>query len=602
MRIRIMLTATLLLTACVGVQFTQSENAVVEDSLINTSSGVVQGYSSALGDDVVTWTDIPYALPPVGNLRWRAPREINRPDDLIQRRGETHCVQKASDFAGVSGDGIVGSEDCLYLDIRAPADYRDKTYPVMFWIHGGGNTSGLKDYYDFSRLVAATDVVVVTTNYRLGALGWFSHPAIQRSQQGLDGAANFGTLDIIQSLKWVKNNISAFGGNPDNVTIFGQSAGGHNVFALLASPLSEGLFHRAISQSGYTTSHSLEDGFNPQGQNAMIKRGSWQILESLTQSTGLSPGASPSAEALRSLDARLLVGEYYKNESDDTIPLTMRDGVVIPDVGLLSALSEKQYRKHVPVMAGATKDEVALWHGLHRYFMDTTYWFTKLLPPVIRVKNEELFDLWVRVRSHAWKLRGVDQPLLAMAAAGYEELYAFRFDWDHQKGSFFADFPTILGAAHGTDIAFVTGDYKYGPVTSYIYPEGPDRDQMETTIMRAWSDFAKGFGPGGRLDVDWTPFGEVGQYYVHLDRDEALRLDSESETMTTLLDRLKVNQVATDLEKCLIVWESLVNVGDADVAYFREWNNGFCGRFDIVQEQAKLNQALIDEYGSISVL
>jgi para-nitrobenzyl esterase len=189
-----------------------------------------------------------------------------------------------------------------------------------------------------------------------------------------------------------------------------------------------------------------------------------------------------------------------------------------------------------------------------------------------------------------------------MAAAGYEELYAFRFDWDHQKASFFADFPTILSAAHGTDIAFVTGDYKYGPVTSYIYPEGPDRDQMETTIMRAWSDFSKGLGPGDRMDVDWTPFGEKGQYYVHLDRDEALRLDSESETMKTLLDRLKVNQVATDLEKCLIVWESLVNVGDADVAYFREWNNGFCGQFDIVEEQAKLNQALIDEFGSTSVL
>ena len=114
MRIRIILTATLLLTACVGLKFTQSDTAVVEGSLINTSSGVIQGYSSALVDDVVKWTDIPYALPPVGNLRWRAPREINRPGDLIKRRGETHCVQKASDFAGVSGDGIVGSEDCFW--------------------------------------------------------------------------------------------------------------------------------------------------------------------------------------------------------------------------------------------------------------------------------------------------------------------------------------------------------------------------------------------------------------------------------------------------------------------------------------------------------
>ena len=428
MRRKIILTATLLVTSCVGLQYTQLESVVVDDALITTTSGAVQGYSSMLADDVVQWTDIPYAQPPIGDLRWRAPREITHPDHLIQSKDGTYCVQKASDFAGVSGEGIVGSEDCLYLDVRAPADFRDKAYPVMFWIHGGGNTSGLKDYYDFSRLIAATGVVVVTTNYRLGALGWFSHPAIQGSQQGLDGAANFGTLDIMQSLKWVQENISAFGGDPDNVTIFGESAGGHNVFALLASPLSKGLFHRAISQSGYTTSHSLEDGFNAQGKNAMIKRGSWQILQSLMQSGELSPSVSSPTELLRSLDARLLVGEYYKNESDDNIPLTMRDGIVIPDVGLLSALGQKEYRKDVPVMAGATKDEVALWHGLHRYFMDTTYWFTKLLPPVIRVKDADLFDLWVRVRSHAWKLRGVDQPLLAMEEAGYGELYAFRFD------------------------------------------------------------------------------------------------------------------------------------------------------------------------------
>jgi para-nitrobenzyl esterase len=602
MRIRIILTATLLLTSCVGLQFTQLKSAVVDDALITTSSGAVQGYSSVLADDVVQWTDIPYAQPPIGDLRWRAPKEISRPGHLIQPREATYCVQKASDFAGVSGEGIVGSEDCLYLDVRAPTDFRDKSYPVMFWIHGGGNTSGLKDYFDFSKLIAATGVVVVTTNYRLGALGWFSHPAIQGSQQGLDGAANFGTLDIIHSLKWVQKNITAFGGDPDNVTIFGESAGGHNVFALLASPLSKGLFHRAISQSGYTTSYSLEDGFNAQGQNKLIKRGSWQILQSLMHSGELSPSDSSPAEFLRSIDARLLVGEYYKNESDDNIPLTMRDGIVIPDVGLLSALGQKEYRKDVPVMAGATKDEVALWHGLHRYFMDTSYWFTKLLPPVIRVKDADLFDLWVRVRSHAWKLRGVDQPLLAMEEAGYGELYAFRFDWDHQKASFFADFPTILGAAHGTDIAFVTGDYKYGPVTPYIYPEGPNRDQMEASVMRAWSDFAKGLGPGDRLDVDWRPFSREAQHYVHLDRDDALRLDSESETMVTLLDTLKEHKVATDLEKCLIVWESLVNVGDADVASFKHWNNGFCGQFDIVQEQSKLNQALIDEFGSTSVL
>jgi para-nitrobenzyl esterase len=205
---------------------------------LETSAGIAQGKRIISGgadlssSSVVSWFDIPYAQPPVDDLRWRAPRELNTPSELITEKEDTACVQKSSDYAGASGEGIVGSEDCLYLDIKAPADFASKSYPVMFWIHGGGNTTGLKDYYDFSRLVASQGVVVVTTNYRLGALGWFTHPAIQSVQEGLDKTSNFGTLDIIESLKWVQENIAKFGGDAQNVTIFGESAGGHNVLAL----------------------------------------------------------------------------------------------------------------------------------------------------------------------------------------------------------------------------------------------------------------------------------------------------------------------------------------------------------------------------------
>ena len=115
----------------------------------------------------------------------------------------------------------------------------------MFWIHGGGNTSGLKDIYDFSKMVSKHDVIVVRMNYRLGPFGWFTHPAIQNYQYDEDKSSNFGTLDLIMALKWVNKNISSFGGDEDNVTIFGESAGGHNVLSLLVSSKAKGLFHKS---------------------------------------------------------------------------------------------------------------------------------------------------------------------------------------------------------------------------------------------------------------------------------------------------------------------------------------------------------------------
>ncbi|MGB1807630.1 MAG: carboxylesterase family protein, partial [Porticoccaceae bacterium] len=328
---------------------------------VSTSTGITQGQSFASGSSVVSWFDIPYAQPPVGDLRWRAPRELQAPEQRIVERDDTSCVQMASRYAGVSGEGMVGSEDCLYLDIKAPADFASQNYPVMLWIHGGGNTSGLKDYYEYDKLVARKDVVVVAVNYRLGALGWFTHPAIQDLQEGLDKTSNFGLLDIIESLKWVQQNIARFGGDPSNVTIFGESAGGHNVLALLASPQAEGLFHKAISQSGYTQEVSAQDAYNKNGSNGLIARGSWQITNKLLD----QPQASYSPEQLRSLlkqtDAIEFMSLYQTDDLDfDRMPLTTVDGLVIPQEGILGALANPAYAKNIPVIAGATKDEVSL--------------------------------------------------------------------------------------------------------------------------------------------------------------------------------------------------------------------------------------------------
>ncbi|MDG1082055.1 MAG: carboxylesterase family protein, partial [Porticoccaceae bacterium] len=580
---------------------------------IQTASGITQGRLDASADKqvgaaVVSWFDIPYAQAPVGDLRWRAPRALIAPQQMIAEREDTACVQQTSSYAGVEGgaEGVIGSEDCLFLDIRAPKDFIGKNYPVMLWIHGGSNTTGLKDYYDYSKLAAAKGVVVVAINYRLGALGWFTHPAIQGQQSGEDQASNFGHLDIIHSLKWVRDNIAGFGGDAANVTVFGESAGAHNVYALLASPLAKGLFHRAIAQSGYTGTSSLASAYNLDGTDTFVTRGAWQITQKLLAQQGTDESDITDEalrERLKSSDAREFIALY--NDKPDTVdysPLTTADGIVIPAVGMAEALADPQYGKNVPVISGANKDEVTLWFALHRYFMETSYPFTKLLPPKVSIKDPQLYNFWVRTRSQAWKARGVDEPLSAMEQAGYKALYNYRFDWDDQEKSFFIDFPSIFGAAHGTDISFITGDFKYGPVTAYIYPEGDSRDQMERTFMNIWGDFAHSGVPDKSLDFEWQRYNSKTKPYVRLDRDEYLGLQFETETLDTLLAGIAADSNASHIEKCLLVWETLINIGNADVARYQSWNNGQCEKLNARAEQERIAVELIEEFGTASVL
>jgi para-nitrobenzyl esterase len=572
-------------------------------NLIQTTGGVVSGHDSIIGGKPLkTWVDIPYAQPPTDDLRWRAPRALAKTSNKFIPPEVTACVQESSAYGAVQGDGIVGSEDCLYLDIRSPVDVSNGSLPVMVWIHGGGNVTGSKDYYDFSRLVVEEELVVVSINYRLGALGWFTHPAIQKFQTGVDQSSNFGTLDIIEALHWIKQNIDKFGGNPGNVTIFGESAGGHNVLALLVSPQAKGLFHKAIIQSGYTSSASLESAYNQNAVDPLVHRGSWQMTRRLLPNFHEDlEQLSVIRENLRALDAKDLISVYAQYRDEDYMPLTTSDGIVIPKEGLETALTNPSYMKDVAVIAGSTRDELSFWLGTHRYFVEEYYPYTRLLPKGLRLKDKELYKFWRNIRSHAWKLRGVDHVLNALEVAGYQSLYAYRFDWDDQKRSMFADIPEIMGAAHATDVAFLTGRYLYGPISGYMYPKSRSRDQMERTMMRAWSDFARFGNPNKRLPLNWEKYNQDRGEFLMLDKDEDLKMGFETETMASLLKRVADSVLLGSFQKCLLVWESLVNIGDPDINLYNAWEDGVCSAYDIIFERKKISAQLKREHGGISV-
>ncbi len=203
-----------------------------------------------VGAGVASFKGLPYAAPPVGDLRWRSPRSPapwSEPRDASQVGAI--CIQPPA-----NGDNGVGplpmSEDCLTLNVWAPAE-REGSLPVMVWIHGGGlnNGSGTAALYDGTNL-AKRGVMVVTINYRLGRLGFFDHPALAAEREPGEPAANYGLMDVILALRWVRENAEAFGGDADNVTVFGESAGGALVTRLMISEPARGLFHRAVVQSG----------------------------------------------------------------------------------------------------------------------------------------------------------------------------------------------------------------------------------------------------------------------------------------------------------------------------------------------------------------
>ena len=577
---------------------------IASTDVISTSSGIVKGTKKI---NVTIYEDIPYAKPPVGFLRWKAPREISAPVEIFPKENN-FCIQRPSNLGGVDGDGFfVGSEDCLYLDITVPNNEINQKLPVMLWIHGGGNTSGLKDLYDFSKMAHRHDVIIVRINYRLGPLGWFTHPAIQSFQQGEDKTSNFGTLDIIMALKWVNNNISKFGGDSNNVTIFGESAGGHNVLSLLASKKAKGLFHKAISMSGYTTSISIEDAYKPVEKSSTSRYSSSKVIEKLVKKYGLAnyPGKN-SNEQIRELLLTIPIEDFFeiyaKRASYDEIPLTTADGIVIPKIGLKKALTKKEHVNIVPTIAGSNRDEVKLWLATATYFVDLDYSLlgSMLRIPKVDLSNEESFEAFNYYRSSAWKIRGVDVPLKSLSDAGNNSLYAYRYDWDDHRRRVIADFKKLIGAAHATEIPLLTGnmDLVGGyPLSDIIYPPSISKRYTSKNMMKFWTNFAKNGSPGKSSNaVIWEKYQNINgiSNYLVIDKKKNLMMVKNRTTFQSLIDELIIDNRVNELEKCVILLQMLTYVGeDIYEENIKNYPNK-CNRSD--SEKFLLNNASFIEY------
>ncbi|MDA9045603.1 carboxylesterase family protein [Gammaproteobacteria bacterium] len=548
------------------------------DNFVLTSSGQVQGY---IKNKVINYDDIPYAQPPIGNLRWKAPRELLNANEIIKSQDYNFCIQEPSSMGGAPGEGfITGTEDCLYLDIKKPKKKSSKLLPVMFWIHGGGNTSGLKDLYDFSKMVNRHDVIVVTINYRLGAFGWFTHPAIQGIHKGIDKTSNFGTLDIIEALKWVNRNIQLFGGDPNNITVFGESAGGHNVLSLMVAPQANGLFHKAISQSGYTTSMSAEHAHINNNDNPTFNHTSNEVVKRLVLNSDKMSYLELNKE-LYSLTAEEFFSDY-SDKSNLEVPLLTNDGIVIPKVGLEKALKNS---KNVPFMAGSNRDEVKLWLAAAEYFVELDYsLFGSILDiPKVKIKNEASFEAFNFYRSEAWKIRGVIEPISSLNIAGNLNTYAYRFDWDDHRRFFIADFRKLIGASHGTEIPLISGNNDVvGGFGFLLYPSGPSKRFLSKNMMLFWSNFAKKGIPGESTNgIEWLPYNSLTETnFLILDNKSNMKVVNSYISYKELVQQLNHDARVDELERCVILYQMGTFVGNDIFDRIKQFSDFDCDRED----------------------
>ncbi len=558
-------------------------------TLRTTTAGDVVGFIDQHG--ARAWVGIPYAAAPTGERRWRAPQPPEPWSGIREAlTAGPRCPQKPSLLAeGDSADAAVaGSEDCLYLNVWAPPNASG--LPVMFWVHGGGNTIGSGDTYIGAALAARQNVVVITINYRLGPFGWFAHPALANGDP-LDDSGNYGTLDIVRALEWTRDNAAAFGGDPENVTVFGESAGAFDTLAMMASPLASGLFHRAISQSGgfsptpMARAASLEaDGGHPYSAREIVNR-------LLVADGRVSDRAAAASIQSDMSDAELREYLYAKTPAEIlalwgssgfgmiNTPDNFGDGHVLPALTTAEIFSDPANHNVVPVILGTNRDEPALFMAQSPQFVDRFLW---VFP---RLKDEQDYLRRVKYGALAWKARGVDELAQYMTAAGNDRVFAYRFDWDEEGSMAGYDLSKALGAAHFLEVPFVFGDFENFPL-SYLFDSSPGKDALSDSMMAYWAAFAYEGDPGtGRSGAEprWLPWGENGKTSIVLDtpQDGGIYMMEETVTRESVVDAIARDPDIPDQRaRCELYLNTFRWNGEFDRTEYDDLGPEGCAGFD----------------------
>ena len=503
-----------------GAAHAQLLNLFTLPTTVSTDKGSLVGQST---NGIRQFLGVPYAAPPTGSRRWKPPA----PESIYLLRDASrfakHCAQPASPFGDAST-----SEDCLYLNVFAPPalDTVFKPAPVMVWLHPGGFTTGESDDFNPTALVKK-GFVVVTLNYRLGALGFMSHPALS-AESAVHASGNYGIMDQQAALRWVQRNIRSFGGDPKSVTLFGEDSGGASVYAHLASPASAGLFQRVIAQSG-----SYAVWATPQAD-----------AESRGQTFASAVGCpNQDLACLRAVPVATLLANQETNRVAN--PLT-KEAAVLPE-NAKEAIQSGHFNK-VPVLHGITRDEYRLYVAMRELDgFPTTDIATQeaglsaLFGYIPATAHTIAYFFWTADKfennySYALAEHGNDLMFacqlhsLTHYLSLYTPVYLYEFDDKTAPQDVLPAVSFAYGAYHGSEVQYILDSFDSAT------PLNTNQKLLADLMKTYWTQFAKTGNPNGGTAPQWPLYHDTllndTDQLIYMKLDQAPRAFNEYELMT----------------------------------------------------------------------
>ncbi|WP_280290044.1 carboxylesterase family protein [Pseudomonas sp. BN417] len=569
--------AALLVLCSLAITGQAADSQSLMRSISSLGGAQVQGVADV--GNTQSWRAIPYAAPPVGELRWRAPRNPGAWSGVRDAsRFASICPQLGSFFGAPDPATFgqpIGSEDCLYLNVWRPKS-AESNLPVMFWIHGGSNLKGAGSelVYNGANFARNANVVVVSVNYRLGSLGWLYNAALQDGD-ARDDSGNYATLDLIKGLEWVRDNIAQFGGNPNNVTIAGQSAGCINAWGLLQSPLADALVDRMICMSGLPNAYPTALG--ELQSSGMIDR---LLVEKGHASDTLQAAAFRQAQGatwVRGFLRGLPAADIVRHTPTPVVMGHFTDGHVIPWAGYVDLIAGGYHK--VPMILGTTKDEGTYFAGEllgyfkpnHAQLWDMVNHQNPANLAITDIVKPELYPSYRPV--HRALSLGIDLTVdnicryLRLLQGG---IYRYNFDWDDAP----APWQEALGAVHGMDVPFLFGNFPAAPQEDlFRFLSSSANQGQRATLSGKFSRYVAQFmrtgNPNKAFDglPDWYDWSNFWVFQKRLILDNTVRSSSHDVWLSDVNSAL--NQLGTDdQQKVLDLMNGQqVQLEDAGVGY-----------------------------------